>query len=55
MQLMLAKLNHMDNPAAAQVIEAEIAKIEIRLSKREHELTSVTSTPQRSTRTPQSA
>lgn len=55
MQLMLAKLNHMDNPAAAQVIEAKIAKIEIRLSEREHELTSVTSTPQRSTRTPQSA
>ena len=54
MQLVLAKLNHTDNPAAAQVIEAEIAKIEIRLSEREHELTSVTSTPQRSSKTPQS-
>ncbi len=55
MQLVLAKLNHVDNSAAAQVIDAEIAKIEIRLSKREHELISVTSTPQRNSRTPQSA
>ena len=54
MQLVLAKLNHMDNSAAAQVIDAKIAKIEIRLSKREHELISVTSTPQCSSRTPQS-
>ena len=55
MQLVLAKLNHMDNTAAAQVIDAEIAKIETRLSERQHELNSVTSTPQRSSRTPQSA
>ena len=55
MQLVLAKLNHLDNAAAAQVIDTKIAKIEIRLSERQHELNSVTSTPQRSCKTPQSA
>jgi hypothetical protein len=55
MQLVLAKLNHMDNGAAAQVIDTEIEKIETRLSERQHELNSVTNTPQRSSRTPQSA
>ena len=55
MQLVLAKLNHMDNSAASHVIDAEIAKIEMRLSERESELVSVSTTPQRSSRTPQSA
>ena len=55
MQLVLAKLNHMDNSAASDVIDAEIAKIEMRLSERESELVSVSTTPQRSSRTPQSA
>ncbi len=45
MQLVLAKLNHMDNAAAAHVLDAEIAKIEITLSERQHELNGVTSTP----------
>ena len=56
MQLVLAKLNHMDNSAASTVIDAKIAKIEMRLRERGCELISILTTPQRSSsRTPQSA
>ena len=55
MQLMLAKLNHMDDTAASQVIDAMIEKVNIWLSEREQELVSITTTLQHSSRTPQSA
>jgi hypothetical protein len=55
MQLVLAKLSHIDNPAAAQVIDTEIEKIDIRLSERQNELSSIMTTPPRDSRAPMSA
>lgn len=52
MQLVLARLNHIKNPTATQIIDAEIEKIDVRLCEREHELSSSSSTPQRRIRTP---
>ena len=55
MQLVLAKLNHIKNPSAAQVIDTKIGRIDTRLSERQDELSQITNTPQCNMRTPISA
>jgi hypothetical protein len=41
MQLVLAKLSHIENPSAAQVIDTEIERIDTKLSERQDELSQI--------------
>lgn len=54
-QLVLLKLDRMDNPAAIGVIDSEIDKINERLIERTGEYDALMSTPQRRNGTPGSA
>ena len=55
MQLVLLKLDRMDNPASIAVIDSEIDKINERLIERTGEYDALMSTPQRRGGTPGSA